>query len=121
VGEAGSSALGFAQAFKSQEGILHDEESTFVQFSNSYNTMQLAVMGWLGAVTIAAVILLLVIYKRFGRGLSEPPSITRFREEQLDPELFMGHNNCGFSKSSIVDLADPHPAGEKSTSVSIES
>lgn len=115
---AAVSALEQKQVIEGSEDLIA-QASPLIQFANLTSTTTVSLSVWLAIVTVAALALLIVVYKRIGRNNedNEPPSITRFRQEsdpecgdiEKDIDALSGVSNNGYTID--LDSADScHPS-----------
>lgn len=115
---AAVSALEQTQVIEGSDHLVA-QASPLIQFANLTTTTTMSLSVWLAIVTVAALALLIVVYKRIGRNNmdNEPPSITRFRQEsdpecgdiEKDVDALSGVNNNGYAID--LDTTDSCHAG----------
>jgi len=100
------------------------EASPLVAFASLTSTTTVSLSVWLAVVTVGALALIVVVYKRIGRNDegSEPHSITRFRQDsdpecgdiEKDVDALSGISNNGYS----IDIDSKDSCHDASTSKS---
>lgn len=113
-GVDGASALGFQSAFRMGIEGIKEKEEHMKDYSNKQTLVTYMIGGWMTVITVAAIIVLLVVYKRFHpRGA---PSATRPPTPDTPPAVaaWVADAEKGRQQQELdcrVDVPDVHRPG----------